>query len=312
MIAQEEHLMIKYLAQEGLPKAQIARRCGVSRQTVYNHLARSSRSQRGGKRRSKLDPFKDHIRARLDRYDLPATVLLREIRGQGYSGGITILRDYVRPLKEEKVRTLTERFETIPGQQAQCDWGECGIVSVDGVRKKLYLFALVLGYSRMLFAQFTTSTKLSALLGCLREGFGELGIPRELVLDNMKQAVEHRDGEGVRFNGAFLDFCEHHGIQPWAAPPYWPRVKGKVERGVGYVKWSFLEGRSFVDLDDLNRQLEAWLAAVANVRVHGLALNSSWKQRRHEGPVVMLLKHLWSSRTACAYAGCFCGVGIAK
>lgn len=282
MLSQEEHLMIKYLDQEGLPKAQIARRCGVSRQTVYNHLRRSSRAKPRPKRASKLDPFKDYLRARLDRYDLPATVLWREIRAQGYAGGLTILRDYVRPLKEEKVRTLTERFETIPGQQAQCDWGECGTVTVDGVRRKLYLFVLVLGYSRMLFARFTTSTKLPALLDCLREGFGELGIPRELVVDNMKQAVDGRDEEGVRFNGTFLDFCEHHGTQPWAAPPYWPRVKGKVERGVGYVKESFLEGRSFVDLDDLNRQLDAWLAAVANVRVHGTTGERPYDRHRRE------------------------------
>ena len=73
----------------------------------------------------------------------------------------------------------------------------------------------------------------------------------------------------VQWNRTFRAFAHHHGTQPLASPPYWPRVKGKVERGVGYVKRSFLEGRAFVDVDDLNRQLEGWLNTVANVRVHG-------------------------------------------
>ena len=101
--------------------------------------------------------------------------------------------------------------------------------------------------------------------------FDRLGIPAELLVDNMKQAVERHDVESgtVHWNRSFRAFVHHHGTQPLASPPYWPRVKGKVERGVGYVKRSFLEGRAFVDLDDLNRQLAVWLDTVANVRVHG-------------------------------------------
>jgi len=71
----------------------------------------------------------------------------------------------------------------------------------------------------------------------------------------------HVLGEEVRFNRAFLDFfCEHYGVLPLASPPYWPRVKGKVESGVKYVKRSFLAGRSFTTVEDLNGQLETWLA----------------------------------------------------
>ena len=68
---------------------------------------------------------------------------------------------------------------------------------------------------------------------------------------------------------SFADFADHWGFEACACPPYWPRAKGKVERAVGYIKTSFLEGRSFTDLDDLNAQLRFWLATVANVRRHG-------------------------------------------
>lgn len=262
---------IKHLARSGVPKAQIARQCGVSRQTVYNLMSRSQLEPVSRPRPSKLDPFKPYIRARLARFDLPATVLWRELRSQGYDGGLTILRQYVAPLKAQYTRQVTERFETVPGQQGQIDWGECGTVEVDGQRRKLYVFVMVLGYSRMLYARFTTSCRLAELLDALVRAFDRLGIPRELLVDNMKQAVERHDVTAgtVQWNRSFRAFAHHHGTQPVASPPYWPRVKGKVERGVGYVKRSFLEGRSFVDLDDLNRQLEGWLDTVANVRTHG-------------------------------------------
>ena len=272
MILREMSMQIKYLREEGVPKARIANQLGVSRQTVYNHTNRQEPFPKPrAARASKLDAFKGYIRMRLEQFDLPGTVLLREVQKQGYTGGVTILREFVRPLKEALIRRVTERFETLPGRQAQMDWGECGAIQVGGERKKLYVFVLVLGYSRMTYAHFTTSCRLPVLLSCLKDAFAILGIPREVLVDNMKQAVESHDvttGK-VTWNRTFLDFAVHHGFLPVACPPYWPRVKGKVERGVGYIKASFLEGRTFTDIDDLNAQLQTWLDLVANCRMHG-------------------------------------------
>jgi transposase len=292
-------MQIKFLAKQGVAKVRIAAMCGVSRQTVYNHLNRREAfpKPRAG-RGSKLDAYKDYIRARLERFDLPATVLYAELMARGYAGGLSILRAYMRPLKQEFVRRLTERFETLPGQQAQVDWGECGMVTVEGGRRrKLYVFVMVLGYSRMMYAHFTTSTKLPVLLACLARAFRVLGVPAEILVDNMKQAVDQHDVTTgtVRWNATFLDFVEHYGVLPVASPPYWPRVKGKVERGVGYVKRSFLEGRSFTDLSDLNQQLEHWLATVANVRVHGTTGAQPVDRHREE------LHHLRRSSAVPAY-----------
>jgi transposase len=262
--------MIRHYVRQGEPKANVARRFGVSRQTVYNHLKQpQAEGTRGKPRTSKLDCYKDYLRSRLDKFDLPATVLLREIRGKGYTGAVTILKEFIRPIKNKKLTKLTERFETEPGRQAQVDWGECGRILVQGVRRKLYVFVFLLGFSRMLFVKFTTSTRRAALQQCLQEAFQQLGIPEELLIDNMKQAVEAHTKEGVCYAREFLDFCEHYDVLPVATPPYWPRAKGKVERGVSYVKHSFLEGRSFTDLADLNRQVGHWLDNVANLRVHG-------------------------------------------
>jgi len=265
-------MQIKLMEKDGAQKTEIARRLGVCRQTVYNHLNRTEAFPKPrARRRSKLDEHMSYIRDRLEDFDLPATVLLGELRARGYTGKLTILRSVVRAVKNDLVQRVTERFETRPGRQAQIDWGECGTICVDGELKKLYLFVMVLGYSRMMYAHFTTSSKQPVLLACLVRAFAALGVPMEILVDNMKQAVDQHDMSTgtVRWNKNFLDFAEHHGFLPVASPPYWPRVKGKVERGIGYVKTSFLEGRRFTSLDDLNRQLQVWLDTVANVRVHG-------------------------------------------
>lgn len=269
MIVQEVRLSMKRKIAEGVPKAVIARQHGVSRQSVYNIL-KGKNIREPVRRVSKLDAFKPYLDARLEEFDLPASSLHLELVERGYHGGLTLVKDYVRLAKGAQVTRLTERFETLPGCQAQLDWGECGIISDEaGVRRKLYVFTYVLGYSRILFARFTTSTKQPVLLTLLREALETLGCPRELLIDNMRQAVDSHVNGDVQFNKAFLDFCEHYEVQPIAAPPYWPRVKGKVEAGVKYIKKSFLTGRQFSTLADLNSQLDTWLDKVANIRVHG-------------------------------------------
>ena len=95
MIAREARLRMKNDVEAGVPIARVARKYGVSRQSVYNVLRRPSKPAARPARGSKLDPFKPFIRGRLEAFDLPATTLLRDIRAQGYGGGITIEIDGV-------------------------------------------------------------------------------------------------------------------------------------------------------------------------------------------------------------------------
>ena len=260
------------LLKEGLSISEIARRLGRSRQTIYNWLQAETNPSSPSPRAGKLDSHHAYIRSRLEFYDLPATVLLRELRKRGYKGGITILKDFIRPIKMAHVQRIVDRFETKPGRQAQMDWSPCGYIWHQGRRRKLSLFALVLGYSRMIWARFVVSERRPVLMECLEKAFRELGgIPWELLIDNMKSAVAiaRTKNHPAVLQPAFLDFSEHWGFETLACPPYWPRTKGKIERGIGYIKKSFLEGLSFTDLEDLNSQLRIWLAEVANIRIHG-------------------------------------------
>lgn len=259
------------LLREGVHKAEVARRLGLSRQTIYNWLKQGIEKAKEIARESKLDPFKSYIENRLERFDVPASVLLEEIRRQGYDGGITILRDYVAAIKDRHVQRVVDRFETEPGRQAQVDWASCGTIVHQGRRRRLSLLVVVLGYSRVIWAQFVVSERRPVLLELLETAFRQIGgIPRELLFDNLKQVVAspRRQDRVAEIQPGFAAFSDHWGFAPIISPPYWPRAKGKVERAIQYIKTSFLEGRSFTDLDDLNAQLRCWLAEVANVRIH--------------------------------------------
>jgi len=268
MVPQDIRIVIKHKLNEGMSKSEIAREQGIARQSIYNILAQEEQPKKP--RASILDPYKDYIRQRLENYNLSAKRILEEIQERGYTGSYSTVKPFVRQFKTKTVAKITERYETLPGEQAQMDWGECGVIEHQGKRRKLYVFTFVLGYSRMLFARFTVSMNQDELLRNFQESFAALGIPKKVLVDNMKTAVNlHVTGQAVQWNPRFLDFAEHHGFLPVAAPPYWPRVKGKVESAVNHVKQGFLEGRGFEDLSDLNNQLQHWLDAVANVRIHG-------------------------------------------
>jgi transposase len=270
MIGVDRLMDIRDLARQGHSIRDIARLTGLSRNTVRRalrgeHLLR----RKDAPRPSKLDPFKDYLRGRRAEHPLSAVRLLEEIRPMGYGGSIVTLRRFLASLDEGRRREarLTVRFETPPGRQAQADWAHAGrLVDGEGRPRTIYVFTFVLSYSRMLYARFTTTMNLAALVDCHQRAFDHLGgWPQVILYDNMKQV---KLGPG-RWNEAFLDFAAHYGFTPKAHRPYRPRTKGKVERVVDYVKDNFLLGRTFADLDDLNARALAWLAETANVRVHG-------------------------------------------
>ncbi len=142
------------------------------------------------------------------------------------------MRRFLASLEQQAThqRRLTVRFETPPGHQAQADWAYAGKLSdALGQPRQVYVFAFVLGYSRMLFVRFTTSMNLATLIDCHQQAFAYLdGWPRVIFYDNMKQV---KLGPG-RWNEAFLDFARHYGFTPKTHRAYRPRTKGKVERMV--------------------------------------------------------------------------------
>jgi transposase len=212
-------------------------------------------------------------------------VLLAELKAQGYSGGYTILKDYLRPLRQQAQGVAVRRFETPPGHQAQMDWGELGHLETAEGRKTLYGFAFTLGHSRALFADIATDTKIATLLRLHEAAFAELGgVPREILYDRMKTVVLGTDERGeTKWNPLLLDFGKYWGFTPRACRAYRPQTKGKVERGIGYIRKNFLCGREASNVADLRGQLRTWVWQTANQRIHGTMhqqIMASWQKER--------------------------------
>ena len=131
MITLEDWVMIKHLYKEGVPKSRIAEELGLDRRTVDKAINEDNLPQQERQsRNSILDPYKDYVKQRIDKYDLTSTRVLREIKERGYPGSYTILKDYIRELKGAKPKPAFVRFETPPGEQAQMDWSDLGILSL--------------------------------------------------------------------------------------------------------------------------------------------------------------------------------------
>jgi len=278
---------IRTMHQQGLSITDIAELTGFDRKTVRKWLRQPGPPRYGPRspRPSKLDPYKPFIDQRLSAGVWNAIVLLRELRQQGYSGGYTILKDYLQPKREAARAVAVRRFETPPGRQAQVDWGHLGWVEHDGRRQPVWGFAFTLGFSRALYADVATTQRLEPFLRLHEAAFEALGgIPEEMLYDRIKTVVLGTDERGeVRWHPIFLDFAGYWGFQPRLCRPYRAQTKGKVESGIRYVKGSFLPGREASAVEDLRSQLHAWVATVANQRVHGTThriVREAWEAER--------------------------------
>jgi transposase len=268
-----ELVMILDLHRQGLSVSAIARQVGVDRKTVRTHIAKGLEPPAYKKRApapSIIDRFEPYLRERLEAYPaLTARRLFRDIRGRGFSGGYSVVRDRVRELRPARSAGYEARFETPPGEQAQVDFARFEVEFVDepGVKRIVWLFSMVLGYSRLIWARFVLHQDLQSVLCChiaALEAIG--GAPRTILYDRMKTAVIGEDA--VVYNRALVDLARHYGFQPRACRPYRAKTKGKVERPFRYIREDFFLGGAFRNLGDLNEQLRRWLDTVANPRVH--------------------------------------------
>ena len=267
MVKEQSMLDARIMQAQGMKQREIAQQLGVTERTVRNYLRYPPRPRKKPKKASVLDPFKSYIRGILEEYPYyNGVVLCERLKAQGYTGGISILRDYMAEIRKRIVTAAARRFESEPGFQAQVDWKEFGRQWVDGKLRKLYAFVMVLGYSRKVFVHFTTSMKQEVLLGChvlAFEYFG--GVPKEILYDNMKTAFVYEPSSGTfHANGKLKALAVHYGFIPRRCRVRRPQTKGKVERAIGYLAgnfWPRLEGVPLT-VDGLNEAKVSWLEGI--------------------------------------------------
>ena len=255
-------------AENHLSADQLAGALNLDVKTVRRWIGRPYAQRQAAKRGSKLDPFKGRIVRWLETYPLTAQQVFQRLADEGYGGGISIVKDYVRIIRPRpREAFLTLAFA--PGEVAQVDWGEFGSIAVGDTRRRLSFFVMVLAWSRMRYVEFTLSQTMEQFLAAHVHAFHALGVPRKVMVDNLRCAVlRHPRGERAEFNPRYLDFARHYGFEIVACAVAKGNAKGRVERGVGYVKGNFLRGLALPDFAALNPAIKVWLESVANIRLH--------------------------------------------
>jgi transposase len=220
---------------------------------------------------SRLDPYKPLVLETIEQHPrLRATRLFEMLKARGFSGSPQQVRRFVKTIRPRGAREAFFRLDTLPGEQGQVDWASFGTIRVGRAERKLSCFVMVLSFSRALFARFAFDQTLESFLGGhvrAFEAFG--GSPRQLLYDNLKSVVLERDGQLVRYHPRILEFAGHYHFAPQPCAPYRGNEKGKVERAIHYLRYSFFQARRFADIGDLNAQLAAWLDDVAMARQQG-------------------------------------------
>ena len=223
-----------------------------------------------GSETSQCAPFRDIILNKLDQGLSAQRIWQDLVNEHGFDHRYHSVRRFVARLGA-KTPLPFRRLECGPGEEVQVDFGQGAfLVDSDGKRRRPHVFRIVLSHSRKGYSEVVLRQTTDAFLMCLENAFWHFGgVPRRIVLDNLKAAVLHADWFDPELHPKMQVFAEHYGCVFLPTKPRMPRHKGKVERGVDYVQENALKGHTFTSLHDQNEHLSRWEAEVADVRMHG-------------------------------------------
>jgi transposase len=191
--------------------------------------------------KSMIDPFISFILDTLDRFpDLTASRLYHMVLERGYPGGQDHFRHLIALYRPRKSAEAYLRLRTLPGEQAQVDWGHFGYMQIGKAKRPLMAFVMVLSYSRKLYLQFFLNQRTENFLRGHEAAFHDFGgVPKVILYDNLKSAVLERLGDAIRFNPQLLDFAAHYRFEPRPVAVCRGNEKGRVERIIRYIRDNF-------------------------------------------------------------------------
>ncbi len=259
---------IQVLRQAGQTLRQIAEQASVSISTIKRILKEPAVEQashaelvasRGVGRPSKSDRYRDLVADILDKEtDLPTVELLHRARLAGYAGGKSAFYELVAELRAKTTSPMV-RFEGLPGEFSQHDFGEVDVRYLDGTTEHIRFFASRLKYSRWSEIRIVEDQRVESLVRALLSSFEAWeGLPLVAVFDNPKTVVLRRKGTTIEWNRTFGQVALDYRFAPELCWPRRANQKGSVENLVGWVKGSFFKVRRFQDREDLEQQLEEW------------------------------------------------------
>jgi len=269
---------IQVLRRAGHSLAEVAKLAGVSRRSVVRVDAEAAvsaidneaeRSRREIGRPSKAEGFRSFVVGQLaEDSELLSVELLRRAKLEGYQGGKSALYELIQSIRPKRSRLVT-RFEGLPGEFSQHDFGEVDVRFLNGASKRVHFFGSRLKYSRWTAVSVVPNEQVEVLVRALVEHFDQIGgIPLLAVFDRPKTIALHwgRDGQVTEWNPTFAGVALDLGLGIELCWPHSPEQKGSVENLVKWVKGSFFKQRRFLDDEDLEQQLREWLVEVNTQR----------------------------------------------
>jgi transposase len=244
----------------------IATQVGVHHSTVRRVLAQEGLpAGTCSRRRSIADPFIAFIVETLKKYPkLCASRLYQMVKERGYPGGPDHFRAIAARHRPRAEAEAYLRLRTLPGEQAQVDWGHFGKVTIGQATRPLMAFVMVLSYSRQIFLRFFLGSHMANFLRGHVDAFAFFGaVARILLYDNLRSAVLERRHDAIRFHPTLLELAKHYRFEPRPVAQARGNEKGRVERAIRFVRDSFFAAREWSDLEDLNAQALSWCLGVA-------------------------------------------------
>lgn len=265
----EQKILFFYL-HEKWPVGTIAKHLQIHHSTVKRILVHSGKTEESFNcgRKSILEPFIPYMRECLEKYpDIRASRLWQMCLERGYKGKQDHFRSFVARLRPRKKHEAFLRLTTLPGEEAQVDWGHFGHFQIGKAKRPLSAFVMVLSWSRQIYLEFFLEQRMRAFLSGHNNAFEFFsGIPRVLLYDNLKTAVTERIGEAIKFNETFLTYASKVGFEPRPVNVRRGNEKGRVERSIRFIRDNFFAARKFSSLEDLNVQAREWMTGVAAQR----------------------------------------------
>ena len=271
-LTNEQQENIRRVFHETASIRQTARRTGHSRKAVRRVLGCSSNlpcAPQTRVRKSKLDPFKARINYLVQDKQLNGVRVLDDISESGYTGGYSILKDYIRLVRPKGIKIPRPPIDHAPGDEGQMDWSPHKVY-IGGRQNIVHTGSIVLCYSDYVFMRHFTNETLDSVIILHEQAFAEIdAVPHVMTYDNMTTVGRHTGPGEVWINPVFKRFAQEYGFKVVILAPGHKERHGKVERMFHYIENNFLKGREFADLEDLNNKADAWRANIANVRIHG-------------------------------------------
>jgi len=232
---------------------------------------------------SQCEPYRKVVEDKLED-GLSCQRIYQDLRDEyGFEGSYYSVRRFVKRLGANSPIPF-RRMECMPGDESQIDFGTgARVVRPDGNRKRPHVFRIVLSFSRKGYSEAVYHQSADNFIRCLENAFWHFGgVSRTLGIDNLKAAVKNADWYDPDIHLKIQSFCEHYGTVILPTKPYTPRHKGKIERGIGYVKDNALKGHTFSSLQEQNEHLLNWEMRIADTRIHGTTRKQVGKLFREE------------------------------